>query len=64
MAQLILFRGGAQGKTTDEVLQAARQRLGREAFIVYLDAIARNRSKIVDCATGLPPPRFRKAVVR
>jgi hypothetical protein len=56
---MTLLQGGAQGKTGHQTLVEARERLGKEAFIVYMQAIERNRIKIVDCATGMPAPRFR-----
>ena len=59
MANLTLIRGGACGKTAYQILEAAHERLGNAAFRVYQDAIARNRIKTVDCATGLPARRYR-----
>jgi hypothetical protein len=64
MNMLTLIRGGAEGKTAHEALEAARQRFGNEAFKVYLDTISRNRLKTVDCATGLPAPQYRNARAR
>ncbi len=57
--QLVLVRGGASGRTPQEVAQGIVARLGARQAGLYLMAITRRRLCIVDIATGLPSWRLR-----